>query len=262
MRKPVPVAGSPSTTPLSAAPTSAPAPVTSPAAEPEEDRDLVLPKLRLQVHDLSLPGASAVLQTVYIDDVMACAARNVLKWLYPSPSTATAPGTRSVTLIVRDMDGVAYTTGSELDDDHKEIHLSARYIAGVKPHSRQGEEIAGVATHEMVHCLQHNGRGTAPGGLIEGVADWVRLRCGLGPPHWKRDPSAAGRWDAGYQHTAYFLDYLEDRFEAGTVARINEKLRLYRYDEDRFWMELVGRPVKLLWGEYVDDLRGDAGSSD
>lgn len=36
--------------------------------------------------------------------------------------------------------------------------------------SRVRDEFRGVLTHEVVHCFQYNARGTAPGGLIEGVA--------------------------------------------------------------------------------------------
>jgi hypothetical protein len=131
------------------------------------------------------------------------------------------------------MDGVAYTTGSDLDNDHKEIHFSTRYIASISP-DRQGTEITGVLVHELVHCFQYNGQGRAPSGLIEGIADWVRLRSRLSPPHWKRQ--AGERWDAGYQTTAYFLDYLEVRFGRGTV---------------------LGRAVEDLWSEYADWLPHD-----
>jgi hypothetical protein len=44
-----------------------------------------------------------------------------------------------------------------------------------------------VLTHELVHCYQWDAEGTCPGGLIEGVADWVRLNCDLSPPHWKKE---------------------------------------------------------------------------
>lgn len=66
------------------------------------------------------------------------------------------------------MDGVAYTKGSDLDDDHKEIHFSTRHILNSK--ARAADEIRGVVTHEMVHCFQYNAKGTCPGGLIEGIA--------------------------------------------------------------------------------------------
>jgi hypothetical protein len=94
----------------------------------------------------------------------------------------------------------------------------------------------GVLTHEMVHCYQYNAFGTCPGGLIEGIADWVRLNAQLSPPHWKKE--ASGKWDAGYQHTGYFLEYLENRFGTGLIRRMNEKLRIERYEEKKFWTEV------------------------
>jgi len=150
------------------------------------------------------------------------------------------------------MPGVAYTTGSEIDEDHKEIHFSLDYIHSAVSNARKTEEIMGVLTHEMVHCYQYNALGTCPSGLIEGVADWVRLNSQLSPPHWKKE--ASGKWDAGYQHTGYFLDYLEKRFGQGLICRLNEKLRIERYEEKRFWTELCGRPVEQLWGDYGEAL--------
>lgn len=50
------------------------------------------------------------------------------------------------------MGGVAYTTGSEIDDDHKEIHFSTDYIGGLSP-ERVKYEIIGVVRHEMVTLL-------------------------------------------------------------------------------------------------------------
>jgi len=91
------------------------------------------------------------------------------------------------------MDGIAYTTGSELDNDHKEIYFSLDYI-GQLPDDRTQNEILGVIRHEMVHCWQYDSCGTAPGGLIEGISDFVRMKAGLGPPHWKRKGDS---WDAG-----------------------------------------------------------------
>ena len=58
-------------------------------------------------------------------------------------------------------------------------------------------------------------------------------------------------WDQGYEHTAYFLDFLEQRFGEGTVRRLNDKLR-HKYTETTFWVELVGHPVEKLYGDYVE----------
>ncbi|KAG9230795.1 peptidase of plants and bacteria-domain-containing protein [Amylocarpus encephaloides] len=220
-----------------------------------------LPKLRLEIRDLNHDGAETFLDSVSASTALQKAVQAVLTLLYGSPksSTTTVPTTRSVTLILRSMPGVAYTTGTELDDEHKEIHFSLDYINSIATF-RKMEEIKGVLTHEMVHCYQYNGFGTCPGGLIEGIADWVRLNANLSPPHWKEE--ATENWDAGYQHTGYFLQYLERRFGPGLVRRINEKLRIEKYEQKRFWTEMCGRPVEQLWGDYEKTLPKDGGKTE
>jgi hypothetical protein len=71
------------------------------------------PKLRLQIQDLDHPGAAKFLSSVNAFTVLSTAVNNVLRLLYKSPSDqhTTVPPTRSVTLILRDMGGVAFTTG-------------------------------------------------------------------------------------------------------------------------------------------------------
>ena len=222
--------------------------------------------------------------------------RLVLRLLYdPAGGDAMAmPGTRSVTFVVRPFAGVAYTTGRDIDDDHKEIHVSTDYIEKkkkkkkkkkkaspvtktmtttktanaketVEPRSNHdrdqdhsqddrhhlSREIRGVVLHELVHCFQWDAQGTCPWGLCEGIADWVRLSGGLGARHWKRQVDCA--WDSGYERTAYFLDYLEDRFGYGTVAKINASLGRDNdvYDEAVFWPRLfAGLSVRALWHQY------------
>ncbi|KAL2259404.1 hypothetical protein VTK26DRAFT_6931 [Humicola hyalothermophila] len=182
--------------PAAAAPTPVPLPSRSKEADSSPGPGSAVkgdgfskPKLRLKIHDLDHPGAHKFLGAVNPSTVLSTAVNNVLRLLYRSPSDpdTTVPPTRSVTLILRDMDGVAYTTGTSLDNDHKEIHFSLRYINAIHPPSRLTAEITGVLTHEVVHCYQWNALHTCPRGLIEGVADWVRLNCNLSPPHWKRD---------------------------------------------------------------------------
>lgn len=149
------------------------------------------------------------------------------------------------------MDGVAYTKGSDLDHDHKEIHFSLDYINATSS-ARQRDEIQGVLVHEMVHCWQWNALGTAPVGLTEGIADFVRLKAGLSPPHWKKE--AGGQWDAGYQHTGYFLEWIENTLGEGSVRKINDALKDTKYEEDGFWEQLFGRKVEPLWKEYEASL--------
>ncbi|KAI9763136.1 MAG: hypothetical protein M1840_000901 [Geoglossum simile] len=207
-------------------------------------------KLLLKVADLSCQGAIDFLGTVNAGLVVGEAVNHVFQWLYTPESTV--PGTRSVTLIIRSMEGVAYTRGKDLDSDHKEIHFSADYISNI-PAERKKNEILGVVCHEMVHCFQFDACESAPSGLIEGIADWVRLCSGLRPPHWKK--RADGEWDAGYERTGFFLEYLEQRFGEGSVRRVNETMRNMKYEEESFWKDLFGHHVEKLWEDYCKELK-------
>jgi hypothetical protein len=209
------------------------------------------PLLRLELRDLSSDGSRAFLRLVHASNALEHAVDAVLTHLYTGYATSCIPGTRSVTLILREMDGVAYTTGRDFDDDHKQIYISTKYISHV-PESRQKEEIMGVLVHEMVHAWQHSGFGSAPVGLTEGVADWVRLKAGYAPPHWKRHGDC--EWDAGYERTGYFLEWLEKEHGVDVVRRINEGMRGCKYDGDKLWKDCCGRSVKEMWEEYKKSL--------
>ena len=87
---------------------------------------------------------------------------------------------RSITLILRNFDKIAYTTGKGIHFEHKEVHFSTGYIESIPENiERIKQEITGLLIHEMVHELQWNGQHRCNGGLIEGVVDWVRLKAGL-----------------------------------------------------------------------------------
>jgi hypothetical protein len=227
--------------------------------QPASDSSKVTPQrkplLRLELRDLSSDGSRAFLRLVHASTALQDAVDTVLKLLYKNLHTSCIPPTRSVTLVLRDMEGVAYTTGRDLDHDHKEIHLSTKYIEFV-PESRQKEEIMGVLVHEMVHCWQHSGSGKAPQGLIEGVADWVRLKAGYAPPHWKRHTDCD--WDAGYERTGYFLEWLEEKHGADVVRKMNDAMRDCDYDAEKVWNGCCGgKGVKELWEAYKKSVDGD-----
>ncbi|CAI7628233.1 unnamed protein product [Penicillium glandicola] len=254
------------------------------------------PKLRLHVQELRHPASSAFLALIPdVGTTLDKALANIIQYLYTSPPesknthrptfTPSIPPTRSVTVFLRDYSGVAYTTGTELDDAHKEIHVSLPYIqhctSGPSAKDDPLHELVGVLTHELVHCYQHtaplsssednNNIPRPPGGLIEGIADFVRLKAGLEPPHWKRPLSAAERppkWDMGYQHTAYFLAWLEDiRVGRGAVGMLNDRLLRVGYvgegEEENvgeqgipFWKSLfgVGVGVEKISGNWEDEI--------
>ncbi|KAI8911225.1 peptidase of plants and bacteria-domain-containing protein [Powellomyces hirtus] len=148
-----------------------------------------------------------------------------------------------------------------------EIHLSSRYVHACLHNSTAKpprtltaqpsilsvlHELHGVIVHESVHAFQHSGRG--PGGsaewaLIEGIADFIRLRAGLGATHWKRRPG--GAWTAGYECTGYFLEWL-DRRRPGFVVWLNGVMGQGWYEG--VWRDGAGAEVDELWKMYQDEL--------
>jgi hypothetical protein len=99
------------------------------------------PQLNIQLIDTSHKGVHHFLQLVessphrYLSECFEM----VKKALYSEEARAawisrreknhlSVPKVRSITLYVRPMEGIAYTTGTILDDEHKEIHLSADYV--------------------------------------------------------------------------------------------------------------------------------------
>lgn len=199
-----------------------------------------IPQLKLQVEDLRHHGASLFFENIEPTTALNEATLSVFEWLY-TPDTVPCK-VKTVLLVLKPMEGVAYTFGTATD---KQIHMSLDHI--VNSASRARHEIMGVLTHEMVHCDQYNGQGKCPGGLIEGIADWVRLHANLSPPHWKREPG--DKWDAGYQRTAYFLDWIEDRYGTGTVRELNEAMKNKEYTDEIF-RDATGRKLKKLWKLY------------
>ncbi|KAF8573565.1 BSP-domain-containing protein [Ramaria rubella] len=206
-----------------------------------------IPRLALRIDDLSNHGVDLFFKNVKPMVAMQDAVLQVLQCLY---TMETQPrNVASVSLILRDFPGVAHTHGSPANDADKEIHFSTRHIQGSE--ARAQSEILGVLTHEMAHCFQYNAKGTCPGGLIEGIADFVRLRASLGPPHWKRSaPSPSDKWDAGYERTAFFLDWTEQTFGVGTIRALNEGMRKSKYDNGRVWKDVTGHSVEDLWTAY------------
>lgn len=199
---------------------------------PPPPKSWPLPTLSLRIPDLSHPGVVSFLDAVNPTKALTDAVLFSFTILYDSPSNpATPQHVGSILLVLKSMPGVAYTTGGSGGDAFKEIQVSMEYVQNKAKDGIEAlrHEINGVLTHEVVHCYQYNAKGTCPGGLIEGIAgastamacsphsssiilvpDFVRLHASLSPPHWNRD-SIPDKWDAGYQSTGYFLDWLEQR---------------------------------------------------
>ena len=84
------------------------------------------------------------------------------------------------------------------------------------------------------------------------LEDWVRLHAGLSPPHWKE--GRGDKWDAGYEHTAFFLDWIERQCGKGTIYKLNAGMndRIY---SDAIFIDVTGSSVDDLWELYRLDLK-------
>lgn len=176
----------------------------------------------------------------------------ICRQLYPTiPYSEVVRRKQIVTINLRDFDGLAYT-----HDDM--IEISTRYITNLSKNNETGADITGSARfeleglliHEMVHILQFDGGQTAPGWWIEGLADYVRFRAGLGAKHWIKE-GEGGSYTAGYETTGLFLDWIEKQEQWKIlVKRLNERLQKEKYDEG-WWEEMTGgHKVEEMWEFY------------
>lgn len=135
-------------------------------------------------------------------------------------------------------DFVAVTLGNT-------INVSTRFIQDV-----QGDlkwEFTSLLYQVMTFVFQWTGGNTAPTGLKEGIADYVRLKSNYIHSNEFIKPGEGDRWDQGSEVTARFLEYCEG-LRGGFVAELNKKMRI-AYSE-HYFIDLLEKPVGQLWDEY------------
>ncbi|XP_021753419.1 uncharacterized protein LOC110718816 [Chenopodium quinoa] len=176
--------------------------------------------------------------TAYAHQTLSAATNFIWKTFHQTDPACRKSNIQQVRLIVESMqDYAAYTVNDQ-------IHLNANYVQSYSGNVKT--EVTGVLIHEMAHVWQWNGNGQAPGGLIEGIADYVRLKAGYAPSHWIK-PGQGDRWDQGYDVTARFLDYCNS-LRDGFVAELNKKMR--GGYSDAYFTDLLGKSVNQLWNDY------------
>jgi hypothetical protein len=162
--------------------------------------------------------------------------RPTLETWYPQMSTALAlpeynpPSAFSI--IVENCSGVASAGGTR-------IRLCAPYFRGRKD--------VGAVIHEMVHVIQQ-ARGGAPIWLIEGIADYGRHYVYPGGALAK--PGRGASYTDGYRTTAYFLNWVQARYDQNFVHKMNVAAHT-RYSS-ALWQQYTGRTVDQLWNEMIN----------
>ncbi len=158
----------------------------------------------------------------------------------------------AVTIIFRDMQGVAATSGTR-------VHCAARWFRG-----QLKGEAKGAVVHELVHVVQQYGlaRRTnrnatrTPGWLVEGIADYIRWFL-YEPETRGAEISAAGlsraRYDASYRVSANFINWVVENHDKDLVRKLNAAARQGGYSET-LWKEYTGHTVQELNEQWKQSL--------
>jgi hypothetical protein len=168
--------------------------------------------------------------------------------LYREPDEVTRnPGT--IRLHIHDFEGVANAGGDT-------INFSSRHIANYGDPEDARFEFIGVLLHETTHLYQFDDGG---GALVEGMADFVRIRAGH---HRMNRRSPGGAWTDPYTTSGFFFSWLAGpgglQQDGRTPAdpdigwAINQRMD-DNWDEAVF-MERLDASVDDLWDEYQEAL--------
>ncbi|KAL1539827.1 hypothetical protein AAHA92_24263 [Salvia divinorum] len=146
-----------------------------------------------------------------------------------------------VNVIIQDLqDGALGETGEN------NVYMSAKGIETYPPGDGTRIMYTSILYHDMTHIFQWSGKGTAPGGLTEGMADYTVLKS----PYYVGGYSTPGqgeRWDEGYGTTSRFLEYC-DSLREGFTPELNRMMREVYLPE--YWNQLLGKDVDQVWREY------------
>lgn len=137
-------------------------------------------------------------------------------------------------------DGNAGETGGD------NIYIASNGIQGAPP-GRARFYFTKLMYHETTHIFQWSGKGTAPGGLTEGVADYVVMKSKYFEPQGYTKPGEGSKWDQGYGVTARFLEYCDTLKPGFTVALNNRMREVYK---DEYFRDLLGKPLDQVWRQY------------
>jgi hypothetical protein len=195
-------------------------------------------------------GDGAMFDQVIPDPVatMKSVACQVCTILYREPEEITR-NPPTITLHIYDFDGVANAGGGT-------ISFSSRHIRNYDNPADALFEYLGVLIHETSHLYQFDDGG---GGLVEGMADFVRIRAGH---HRMSRRSPGGAWTDAYTTSGFFFSWLAGPGGLQSDGRvpadpdigwaINEQMR-DNWSEQVF-VDRLGQDVDTLWAEYQDAL--------
>jgi hypothetical protein len=211
------------------------------------------PTFTLQLEDTGPKGqifTDAILEPeAFVQDV----GRTVCRILYRKPEEVR--DANHLTLIIRDDPDYPGWKSGDVGDIT--VMISTGHLADVQAKGGDvTQEIRGILLHEMTHMYQNDdkalGEGTYAqlGNVIEGIADFVRIRAGYPPAG--AVPSKSGAWDdAGYWKPAFFLLWIDHQY-ADFLYRLNLSMTAgdgVAWTPDSI-TDLTGKSVSDLWTGY------------
>jgi PKD repeat protein len=145
---------------------------------------------------------------------------------------------------------------------HINIFFSSSYLKNKKGELSDEEliaEIVGVLYHELTHGYQYAPKGAGGYqrgadyfGLIEGVADYVRLNAGYSSYDYRK---VGGHWNDGYKTTAFFIDWLHTK-DPDFVYKLNQSAQtIIPWSWEAACQSILSASVEDLWNEYQNYLK-------
>ncbi|XP_031378522.1 uncharacterized protein LOC116193920 [Punica granatum] len=177
-------------------------------------------------------------------DILSSASEYILDTLYHGRKPQDVKDYSKVVAVIESLnqDGIRWSPTTAASTVRNEICLNSDYIQHFNGDIRY--EFTGIMYQESKHIWQWNGNGTAPAGLINGMAGYLRLKAGWPSVSWERQGSG-NQWDEGYHVTAYFLEYCNS-IKDGFVAELNAMIRDH-YGND-FFVTILGKSVDEPYG--------------
>jgi hypothetical protein len=211
-------------------------------SDPPWIQDTCTPTLEFENRDTTTQGQLFTDAVPEPAELVWAASHATCRLLYRSASEVRVVS--KISLVVEDYAGIAGTAGNM-------IHLSTRYL---KTQADRGvdlrQEITGILHFATALAYENQDSRSdlgAPGWLIVGVADFVRLESGY---HDLSERTKGGNYDTSSQGTAFFLDYLLGK-RPNIVRDLNQRFAATApaWSNDVF-VTLLGSDLDSLWAEY------------
>lgn len=210
-----------------------------------------MPEIVFNNSDLSGDGQYFAQYIPNPDSLEKAVCLKVSQFLYKSSDEV--PVVTKVVLTVKNMKGVAYTSGLKKPDEKTTV-FSSSYLKSIMERLKDKEpvvnEIAGVITHETVHIYQKSSKIQTGdhGSVIEGIADAIRYYAGVDNISRRRK---GGTWTGSYTTTGFFIVWLQEKYDKDFLYKLNKyvgETKEFKWDEAM--MTLLNKNVQTLWDEY------------